>query len=113
MFSIVEQQVIEAIRAHVVNQSRYQWSTRYLNEHNLTCDDMQEAADEIDDEQTIEILGHNNPAIDNKVLLQLAGEITVEVVFDEDGWVDRVADYIVNNEQHFTTLWDHIRTLIK
>ncbi len=72
-------------------------------------DDKYDWADaNVTDEQTLSFLDGMSILLTYN-LLELANKIGIEELYDEDGWVDDVADYILEHADSCQDLWDHIR----
>lgn len=90
--SIVDQ-VVASLRKKVANQTLYQMSTPALES---VWDDWYDHVDSMKSEDVDwaceQILAH--PICDYDRMCQLAADMTIEELYDNDNWVDPVADYI-------------------
>jgi len=102
--------VIADIRQKVINQVKYQATEDYLSSVGFVYDDWSDHADECSDETAIKYL-KDRDILSDDLLCALAIEIGMDELFDEDGWVDMVADYIYKNKRDCYSLWNHIRLL--
>ncbi len=113
MATAIEQQALRHLMPLLLNQARYDISPSWLAanvlvEHHSRMFD--EVAEEMTNMQTAKLLNVEiNGAFTETKLLALIEEMTLVELFDDDGWVDPIANYIDQNKAHFEGLWEIMR----
>lgn len=97
-------EIDDKVKYYVVNQSRYNPSGKLFSVH---CDAMYTFADSMTDEVTLKFL-EGKLILHFKRLLNLAGKIGIENLYNEDAWIDCVSEYIYKNRKSCAKLWQHI-----
>lgn len=103
MSSIIIEQALERVRGLIVNQSRYVCADEVGVDFETFC----EGQEKITDEESLSFLT-DTPVICYDQMVELVEKIGLENLYDEDGWVDDVADYLVENQKHCLPLWKEI-----
>lgn len=99
----VTTQAVNTLRGHILNQVRFVHPMAL----NLDPTVMELGAEEITDEEVDQLLG-NASFLSDRRLSALAGRIGLNDLYDEDAWVDPVADYIVDNQAECMVVWDEV-----
>lgn len=113
MATTIEQQALRHLMPLLLNQARYNISPSWLAanvpvEHHSRMFD--EVAEGMTNMQTAKLLNVEiNGAFTETKLLALIEEMTLVELFDDDGWVDPIANYIDQNKAHFEGLWEIMR----
>ena len=71
---------------------------------------MEIGAEEVTDEYAGLAL-EGKTIVSDDALVELVGNIGLRTLYDEDAWVDPVADYIVDHADDCAALWAHIEQL--
>jgi len=98
----ITEEAVAKVRGYVINQARYQCPAGMYGD---LWEDMCEVADDMTDEQTEEFL-LERAILDDINLIKLVENITLAELYDEDGWVDDVANYIVDYKDDCLVLWN-------
>lgn len=111
MTSIIVQ-VVSKARSLIANQVKYVYPIQLQKDGTLDTDAMECGAEKMTDEEV------TNRLVDQPIFFygnieQLITKIGVSVLYDEDGWVDPIADYIVDHADDCMPTWLHIQQLGK
>jgi hypothetical protein len=110
MHTIFEQ-AIDRTRALVIKQLRHTYPADYCQKHGADADAMSLAAESV----PIDIVSQLMPEatmLANMRLAELAGSITLELLYTDDGWIAGVDNYICANQEECTPVWDFLRALV-
>ncbi|PPD55512.1 MAG: hypothetical protein CTY12_00620 [Methylotenera sp.] len=94
-------QLVKKVQGYVVNSARYNIQT------DVHVDIWTQLADNMSDEQTLPYL-EGKPILRRSNLIKLVESMGVEELYDEDGWVDAVAEYIYQHQKDCQELWTAI-----
>lgn len=107
----VLQQAVDRVKGHVVNQVRYiQPTHRRSYKYDQFAMDM--GADEVTDKEVEKML-EGKSILSDRALLRLIKTTGLATIYDEDGWIDDVAEYIVAHRADCRQVWEHIEQLGK
>lgn len=96
--------VLKRVHGDVVNQARYEVKLGLFDD---IWDDMYTFADTMTDEDTFKFL-KGKPILARDNLLELVATMGVTTLYDGDGWVDDVAEYIIKHADDCMDLWNHM-----
>ena len=103
------QQVVDTVKLHVVNQAKYIHPTTFP-EFKYDSTTMEDGAELMSDEVALLWLEHKH-ILSNRALMKLITEMGVKAAFNEDDWVDPVAEHIIKYREDCRDLWDAIAVL--
>jgi hypothetical protein len=105
------QEAVDKVKGYILNQVRFIYPTQ-CRTYKYDSELMEVGAEELTDEQVGEMLAGKS-IISDRALLRLIGKIGLEDLYNEDGWLDEVADYIVQHRADCRQVWEHIEQLGK
>lgn len=104
VYSRIQQDVIDLLRGRIINLSRYQIKWEEFTNGDAVC----EFADtKMSDRSTLEFL-KGKAIISDVAVFDLAEDIGLEIICDEDAWVDRIIAHIFKHESDCKELWNFI-----
>lgn len=105
------QQIVNVVKQQVVNQAKYIYPTTFP-EFEYDGATMEDGAELMSDEVALSWIEHKH-ILSNRALMKLITEMGVEAVYNEDGWIDFVAEHIIKYRADCRELWDTIAVLGK
>lgn len=104
-------QAINKAKIYVFNQVRFVHPTAARG-FKYDSDLMEVGAEWITDEAAGAMLAGKR-ILSNRNLIKLVATMGLEDLYDDDAWVDGIADYIIKHRNDCRALWDHIEALGK
>lgn len=102
-------EAVDEVKGHILNQVRFVHpTTNPLYKFDSTL--MEIGAEEVTDEYAGQML-EGKIIISDDALVELVGSMGLKTLYDEDAWVDPVADYICEHADDCAALWAHIEQL--
>lgn len=109
MTSIIDQ-VVSKARSLIANQVKYVYPIQLQKDGAFDADAMESGAEKIADEEVTTRLV-DQPIFFHENIEQLITKMGVSDLYDEDSWVDPIADYIVEHADDCMPTWLHIQKL--
>ena len=103
----ITHQLINKVRSMVINQARYTYPSDMARITDEVNDAMYVAAEDMTDDDTLKFI-EGKAIMDDNRLLHLVETMGVEELYSEAGWIDPVADYIMDNRTDCYDLWNHL-----
>lgn len=105
----VLQEVISKALAYIINQVRFVHPTTFKG-FKYDEEAMERGAEDVTDGDVAAML-QGTAIVSNRAVLRLINEMTVEALYDEDAWVDNVADHIIRHRNDCRAVWSKIEGL--